>query len=573
MIYLSFSRSHLLCTVWSHTADQSILTQISQIPISGDLDQERKDQVLFKSLFDQALTSIRNEVALDGHEVFITIPDHWVHHDFTEVDPHTNMDDSWDFIQWQKTQRFGDTSADYHTFAEQIQNHKIHVLQVPNIYISSIKLSLNEFGASPIWFGTESLTFSGSANRSFGVCSDNGSTYNLVIVNHKQLLMSSIRFIKGAINISNAFDFKDEISNLIMLNPKTSKRKLNTIYFIDTLSKTRLDHWSGFDGKHISPFHTAINETGESFDFYSYHLLAIQTMLSDKLFSRSKINFFEPEGIVKSKTKDLKKKNSDEISETIKKVEKIPAKKSKVKSKTKMSIDSNKMVSFLTVIIMFLALLSSIYLKNSDKILSPFSKTVSPNKKIHSDKVRHDPNYPKPLVTLMNQSSTMINAVDNIYSKYKSVQVSFISLSNVDLQLEIVNGEKIEVDLSDIGSVLNYSHSEIDCCGGFVHHYNYRLNEINATITGEYTTIQTFEDALSNLDGVVEHLAPIDKGHFIQTPFIVKIKGEQNRKAIFEIIKHQNENVLLRKVVIKTQPTTGESQTVFYISVFERKLK
>lgn len=571
MIYLSFSHSHLLGTVWSLSDGKSILTQISQIPISGDLDRERKDDVLFKSLFDQALTSIRSEISLDGHDVFITIPDHWVHHDFTEVDPGTITDDKWDLIQWQKTQRYGSTSADYYTFAEQIQNNKIHVLHVPIIYISSIKLSLKEYGASPMWLGTESLTFIGTNTKSFGVCSDNGSGYDLVIVNRKTLLASSIRFIKGAMNVSNSFGFKDEITNLFSVNPKTSKRKLNTIYFIDRLSKTRLGHWSDFNSGYFTPFNTAINETGESFDNYSYHLLAIQSMMKDKLFSRSKMNFFEPEGISKSIKKDLKEENHKDVSEAPGKSRKISVKESKVEVKIKKGIDTQKIVSFLTGVIIFLALLISIYLKNNNTIQLPLFNAMHSIKKDKSDINQPKSTYPKPLVSIMNYSSSLINAVDNIYSKFRPMNVSFLSISNLDLQLEIVNGEESEVDISDMGSVLNYSLNEFDCCGGFVHHYDCLINEVHANITGHLTTAKFFSDTIRNLDGSVEQLTPKDKGSFIQTPFIIKVKGEPKRKTIFELIKIQNENVLLRKVVIKTDPKTGASQSVFYISVYERK--
>ncbi len=575
MIFLSFNHSNLLCTVWSYADGKSLLTQISQISLAGNLDRARANETLFKNIFEQAFKSLTNEVSLDGHEVFITIPDHWVYLDFTKVDSGSKKDDSWDLILWQKSLRFGSSSADYSTFAEPIQDNLIHVLHVPNIFISSIKLSLNEFGASPIWLGTESMTFTGSTKRTFGVCSDNGTGYDLFIVKRKTLLASSVRFVKGALNVANSFGFKNEITDLLDVNQKSSKRKLKTIYFVDELSDTRQAHWAGFKTNFFKPFKTALNESSELYDDYSYHLLAIQTILDDQTFTRSKINFFTNEGIADSLIDDIEKVSSEDKPEKEKKFETKSAKVSKVKPKLKKSIDLQKVVVFLTTTVLILAFLISLYLKNANQITLPFidRKPVVEKTIVETvvEKIKRESKYPSQLVDIMNHSNSMIFAINFIYSTFEHKNVSFLSISSLDLQLEIVNGEEVEMNFSELGTIINYSINGLDCCGGYQHFYDIRLPLIMIEETGNIGTASTFQTALNNLNGLADQLTPIDKGSFNQTPFIIKVSGEQDRNTFFESLKNQGDNILLRKAIIKTDPESGDSQSVFYISVFERK--
>lgn len=575
MIYLSFNHSHLLCTVWSHVDEKPILTQLSQIPLTGNLDRARENETLYKNIFEQGLKSLTNEVSLDGHEVFVTIPDHWVHHDFTEVDSGSKKDDSWDLILWQKSQRFGSSSIDYSTFAEPIQDNIIHVLHVPHIFIFTVKLSLNEYGATPIWLGTESMTFTGSTTKTFGVCSDNGSGYDLFIVKRKTLLASSVRFVKGAFNVANSFGFKDEITDLLNVSPKSSKRKLKTIYFVDELSDTRQAHWGGFKLTFFKPFNTALNESSESFDNYSYHLLAIQTMLDDDTFTRSEINFFANEGITYSLTDDIEKIILEDKPEKEKNSETKFAKISKVKPKIKKSIDLQKVIVYLTTTMIILAFIMALYLNNANQITFPFvdSKPVIEETIVETvvDESKKESKYPNQLVDIMNHSNSMIYALDFIYSTFEHKNVSFLSVSSLDLQLEIVNGEEVDIDFTELGTIINYFVDGFDCCGGYKHFYDFRLPLVNDEETDAIGTTNTFQAAVSNLNGLIEKLDPIDKGSFIQTPFIIKVNGEQNRNTFFESLKRQGENILLRKAIVKTDPESGNSQSVFYISVFERK--
>lgn len=98
MIYLSFNESSLLCSIWSQTDDKLFLTQLTLIPLTGDLDAARGDDSLFNAILEQAFKALANEVQMDGHDAYVTIPDYWAHHDFTEVDANMGSEDSWEFI-------------------------------------------------------------------------------------------------------------------------------------------------------------------------------------------------------------------------------------------------------------------------------------------------------------------------------------------------------------------------------------------------------------------------------------------------------------------------------------------
>jgi hypothetical protein len=217
----------------------------------------------------------------------------------------------------------------------------------------------------------------------------------------------------------------------------------------------------------------------------------------------------------------------------------------------------------------------SIYVKNPDfipidDIIKKFKKEEMPQPTVKIENII-DSTYPSQLVEIMGFSNSMISGIDFIYNNFEHRNVSFLSVGGRDMQLEIMNGEEVEPELTDLGAMINYSVQGIDCCGGFKHFYDFKLPLKKATETGITGSVNSFQAAIATHDVLAKKLQSIDKGSLIQTPFILKITGEQNRINFFKTLQSLEENILLRKSIIKTDPETGATQSVFYISIFERK--
>ena len=573
MINLSFNESSLLCSVWSQGDDKSILTQISQISLTGDLDDARGNDKVFNAILEQAFKTLSSEVQLDGHEAFVTIPDYWVHHDFTEVDAGMSAADTWDYILWQKDQRLGEKGLDYLTFVENIQDNINHVIHVPTLLISDIKLSISEYGAEPIWLGTETMVFTGPTNKTFGVISDAGKGYDLFVVNRNKLYAGSVRSIKGEWKVSKSFGFQSNIEELLKIHKNAPRENLNPVYTLDKLSEKKQEHWSKNKLQHVKPFAKVSTENTEGLDEMSYHLLAIQSMMTDDKFSRSKLNLFSTAGLIE---KIDKPQIHEDMAKTIYTV-KPDNKQTKLEEKVQKSIPDylQYVVVLLTVLIFILSIMMSIYVKNPDftpldRIINKFKNEEIPQPIVKIEKI-NDSTYPSQLVEIMGLSNSMISGIDFIYNNFEHRNISFLSVSGRDMQLEIMNGEELEPDLTDLGAMINYSMQGIDCCGGYKHFYDFKLPFKKVTENGITGSVDSFQAAIDTLDVLAKKLQSIDKGSLIQTPFILIITGEQNRINFFKILQSFEENILLRKSIIKTDPETGATQSVFYISLFERK--
>ncbi len=573
MIYLSFNESSLLCSIWSQTDDKPFLTQLTLIPLTGDLDAARGDDSLFNAILEQAFKALANEVQMDGHDAYVTIPDYWAHHDFTEVDTNMGSEDSWEFILWQKEQHLGEKAINYLTFAENIQGNIKHVVHLPTLLMSDIKLSISEYGVEPIWLGTESMVFTGPTKRTYGVISEVGNGYDLFVIKGNGLYAGSARQVKGEWKVSKSFGFKSDLEEILTVYKKAPRKNLNPVYTLDRLSEKKQAHWSNNKLQHIKPFEKVSVENEDDLNKMPYHLIAIQSIMIDDKFNRSNMNLFSVAGLIEKIDEPQIEEKTIQKEDKVKIQKKESRKNNKIKKSKK--IDLQNVVVVLTTIIILLSLAMSIYLKKSDtqtiaKREVIVQKIIPQKEKVKSIDEQTQ-NFPQPLMDIMYNSISMMKGMKYVFEKFPFKNVTFLSVSERDLQLEIVNGEELGVDLLPLGSMINYNVVGIECCNGFKHFYDFLLPESSETLLTEIDTTESLQTSFSNIDVNVEKLDFIDKGKFKQTPYILKVNSEEKMKAAFSVLLKQNHNMSLRKAVVKTNPESGESQSVFYISVFERK--
>jgi len=573
VIYLSFNESSLLCSVWSQVDDDPILTQVTQIPLTGDLDNARGNDKVFNAILEQSFKSLASEVQLDGHNAYVTIPDYWAHHDFTAVDLGMGADDAWDFILWQKDQRLGEKGLDYLTYAESIQDNIKHVLHLPTLLISDIKLSISEYGAEPVWLGTESMVFTGSTNRTFGVISDAGTGYDLFVIKSKKLYAGSIRFLKGKWKVSKSFGFKSDLEKILSIHKNAPRKHLSPVYTLDKLSVKKQEHWSNNKLQFIKPFNNASIENAGDLEKMPYHLVAIQSMLIDDKFTGSGMNLFSAAGLIeKIEVPQVAEEKVDKIDPTQR--DKKETKKQQKKKKRK-PVDLQNVIVFITTAIIVLSFAMSVYLKMDEKKSIPKIHEQDQQSATTAQSSITDflqlKGYPQQLIEIIQYSRSIMNGVRYVFETFPYNNVTFLSVSERDMQLEIVNGEELGADLTPLGAMVNYNVQGIDCCGGFKHFYDFLLPITTEMIANDIDDTESLQAALSNLDIQVERLQSIDRGKFTQIPYVLKASSEEKMKAVFSALLKLDDNIAIRKAVVKTDPETGDSQSVFYISVFERK--
>ena len=562
-----------MCSVWSQQNEKPFLTQITLIPLTGDLDAARSDDSLFNAILEQAFKALSSEIQMDGHDAYVTIPDYWAHHDFTEVDANMGSDDSWEYILWQKEQRLGEKALDYLTYAENIQGNVKHVVHLPTLLMSDIKLSISEFGAEPIWLGTESMAFTGPTKRTYGVISEAGNGYDLFVIKGNDLYAGSARQVKGEWKVSKSFGFKSDLEEILTVYEKAPRKNLSPVYTLDRLSEKKQSHWTNNKLQHIKPFDKVSDENADDLDKMPYHLLSIQSIMVDDKFSRSNMNLFSTAGLIEKIEAPQVEEKTIQKEDKVRKKKKESRKKKKIKkSKT---IDLHNVVVLLTTIIILLSFAMSIYLKKSETQTVPkrdviVQKIIPQKEKVKSINEQTQI-FPQPLMDIMHNSISIMKSMQYVFEKFPFKDVTFLSASERDLQLEIVNGEEIGVDLLPLGSMINYNVKGIECCDGFKHFYDFLLPETSEMLSTEIDSTESLQASFSNLNLYVEKLESIDKGKFKQTPYILKANSEEKMKVAFSVLLEQNHNIALRKAVVKTDPESGESQSVFYISVFERK--
>lgn len=560
MIYLSFNDTSLLCSIIVQNDGKTQLSYLNQIPLTGNLDEALGDDSLFNEILEIAFKSLTSEVQIDGHDVTITIPDYWVHHDFTVVDSEMGMDDSWEFILWQKQQRFGESSIDFFTFAESIQNNIKHIIHVPNQLITEIKLNLIDFGAKPVWLGTESMVFTGLSAQSYGIIHESGSGYDVFFMNENNLFAGNVRYVKGRFKAAKSFGFQNQIEELLNIPDSKDKKIFGPVYALSQLSATKQKYWERHQLKYISPFQSVAVDDSAIYKGISAYLLSIQSIIVDRLFPRSELNLLAASGPVARAFE-----RQEEVQEIlqVQKEETVPE-----KTKEKKKIDLQKVVVFLTITIILLSFFMSIYLKNMRYSPDFIHKQNLPTTdSVIETTITH---HPPQLIEMFHTSNSIKQSVKFLYEKFPYKSISFLSISEMDLQLEILNGKQLKDDLLSLGTMLNYHVQGIECCGGFKHFYDFLLADNNDTLSEIADSISGFQSSISALGVVTEKLAIIDQDNYIQTPFIINTDTEQKMKSVFTLLSNSRDNIVLRKIVIHTDALSGESKAAFYISLFER---
>ena len=142
------------------------------------------------------------------------------------------------------------------------------------------------------------MVFTGPTNQTFGVISDAGKGYDLFVVNRNKLYAGSVRSIKGEWKVSKSFGFQSNIEELLKIHKNAPRENLNPVYTLDKLSEKKQEHWSKNKLQHVKPFAKVSTENTEGLDEMPYHLLAIQSMMTDDKFSRSKLNLFSTAGLI-----------------------------------------------------------------------------------------------------------------------------------------------------------------------------------------------------------------------------------------------------------------------------------
>ena len=572
MIHLSISSSHLLCAQWSNNKDKPLLLSVSYkllprpLSVLGKVDNE------IISVINAGLHLIREDISFEGEQVYVTVPDDFTHSALISSDQDMTENDAWEFARWTLEQRWSlDSKYEFFGRSFGVNEIDLYILSISSTFTEPIKMAIQELGGEPTWMGTESSSF-------FGLNPDKGCTifyitkngYNYYQYSQSIFQNGNARFIGGA-------------WKLFPLNGSTDKKDVfkGQLYAAGKLSDKRKSHFKGNSIKQLVSM-AEINYEGNHFpsgvkkeDLYAFSSISVGKLRGVAL------NFFDQPGLQPFNYIKEEVVKSKEIVKLKKYTKKIKRNKKK-KLKKKNSIISR----FLLYSFFFISIGTMlVYDQRPDVITYALSQ-------LNSFKIKYllSKDVETQIVdeVLLISPSTIIEKVDDPYFDFSirsqtlisialkslaltdSHDVILLSLSDGNMDLELLGGKTMGTPIDSIGDVLNYSLRQIPGEDQFKHgylvKYKSNLSEIKEGTLVNIDTLRTYVENIQN--SRFKELKTIEKDIIKQTPIIIRLNEDNYIEKLLNYIEVKSKNLVLEKFVYKGSTLSTKPTAVFYLSLY-----
>ena len=161
MIGLVLSDSFLLCGVWEVEGSAKILKSLSRVQFSDPITSVLYQEAELNTILAPALRQASEEHTIDGQNVSVVIPDIFLTHSALKMEKDLGRDDYWEFIQWLDRKKGKPEGQNQLIFGQVYLpgDESIHVCSVPLPVTRTLKLSIIELGAMPVWMGPASSLY------------------------------------------------------------------------------------------------------------------------------------------------------------------------------------------------------------------------------------------------------------------------------------------------------------------------------------------------------------------------------------------------------------------------------
>lgn len=582
VILLSLSESHLTCAHWSPTGERPLLTGITRESFSRPLPEVFYSESEFTSLINTSLHKVLEVIPFEGNQVQVVVPNSFVVYDFQDQVAELSLADTWDYIQWKHSQRWGALVEKRQLFGCPIgKSNAIQYLSCPSVLTTVLKLTIAEQGGRPVWMGPEATVFQPRLQRQYSaVVFIKGSVYELYRITESGFTYGTLRFSQGKLRLVTGVGDLNWIEKLLEKSEANSvdDREL-PLLIVDPLSERRQQHWVSLNVQYLPTLEGVNTEEvsiPETIDQRTLNVItaAIETPPEEQL------NMFGAVGL-QEKVAPIPQPAEPQVKKEKKKAKKETAPKKEHRQTT---------LQILTALVFIGAIIFTIYLKtrSADKQVLPPAATPLPvgvvtdtiaSPETEKDSVKivettpttKDLPYTARLLTLRDLSYSITIAVQHLFENVDPQTITFLSISDQNLHVEMTGADTMGLDTTGIGSPFRHVLKTISCCGGTLHSYDFliimRTEPFADSIWTMTTIMSTLNSTFPDL-GIVQ-LEPRTVGQWRQFPFILRVKGYTDLQPLLATLRTYGDYAFVHKIILRRDLQKTEPQTVLYLSVFQ----
>jgi hypothetical protein len=202
VISLVLSNSHLLCGQWSTGKDSSIITSLTLVELTHELNDLVNKRSEINSVINIAFKQLSEKHNFEDTPVEISIEDNLIYHDRFKGDSSLSKSEVWDYVKWETKQKWGKFGDNFATYCEVYKERpdQYHTVTCNSRILESLKTEVIAMGGQLRWLGPTSTLLLGPFFESDKVFVLNeGSFYHVFYRSDGGFNHGRIRFLTSGI--------------------------------------------------------------------------------------------------------------------------------------------------------------------------------------------------------------------------------------------------------------------------------------------------------------------------------------------------------------------------------------
>ena len=557
MIHLLISNNHLLCVQWEDQNGKPAITSLLNKPFkSKELSTNPSDKELLAEI-NSALQLLKKQLSFEGEKVFVTIPDSLSFSSCVNFDEEMSDTDGWEYSKWIIDQRYPsdeNQNSEYFGRSFKDQTNSVFSLRVSTALTETIKMSVQELGAEPVWMGVESSAYYGlNPSRGVTIFYSEKSGYEYYHYSKNCFSRGNAKFSKDKWKLSStdgSLNEKDIFKGQIIIPGKLSYR--------------RKSHFEGKRIRQVEAFKNVKKNNIKIPKNVNHEDLYVSTALINGNVYGCSLNFFEIPGLQAYE----EKKPLPQASQKNSKVKKRKSKRKKSKSNFQQIFAYLFFFSALAAVI-FREDLPRFYEVLKDEFINlnqPKPSTVEPTSLPVVETEFVFSNYQKKSFI---KSQSLINSVDKIFNFINTKNLLSINAQDGEASLEFLDTKTTVVSVDSIGNILNYSLRQVGGDDQYKHGYlvQYAAFINNDLKLDDYISLdQLDENLLIYKDLKIKKFDLFSHNALEHTPIIITATNYSSLMNVLSFIKQNGSNLVLEKFDYNYSQNENLSSCKFFIT-------
>lgn len=549
MISLVFSDKHLTCAQWTRFGKTNLVTDLCSFPLLYNLSEVFDNRSDLNSLLNAAAGQVADTISFEGQEVIVVAPRSLVFHDIITMDDELTDSDASEYITWLTESRFGNESSKWETIHNRHPWNRDNLLiqWIPTWFLSLVKLTIEEKGGRPIWFGSDFMTLLPLEPRSkTGLVVSSGAGYMVTLIDDLTFRIGELFYsTKESALIPRAV----EGGNLAEMAQKNSGADTD-IEFLCTsvLNKSRMKHWEGYRLTHLDLF-TDLSLEGSDIDIHEFPPEDLQVLAGTIMYD----HYRDYDNFLKSQNDSLPERHQDHVKETVDQPQVEIGEILKPGIKRKKRIAPGLFIGALLVLVLtyFFTPVNSFF-KVTDR--------TTVEKKVDSwwPYINHSR-------SIMRTAEVFFGAInpDSLYMlamDHKSGRISWTGKQDLRKLCEQTTGQWIIGSAPEATEALPVRHGSFE----IIHSENYEP-DLNTVEPRKF--LEILSESVTNIDIIEKNFVGINDIQYL--PVIVNTRSEADLLQVFDVINVSADNVALRKLELLAGDSEGDTRRFrAYFSIF-----